>query len=98
PSVQDASTSAPVLVIDDEPRIAQIAGDYLRHAGFDVVTAATGGAGLARARDAQPALVVLDLRLPDMDGIHVARELRRASSVPIVVLTARPAESDLHPA
>ena len=83
-----------VLVIDDEPRIAQIAGDYLRHAGFDVVTAETGGAGLERARDAKPALVVLDLRLPDMDGIHVARELRRASNVPIVMLTARAEESD----
>src|SRR5690242_11477543 len=69
PAQQRMST---VLVIDDEPRIAAIAGDYLRHAGFDVVTAATGGAGLERAREAKPALIVLDLRLPDMDGIRVA--------------------------
>jgi len=83
-----------VLVIDDEPRISQIAGDYLRHAGFDVATAVTGEAGIARAHADRPALIVLDLRLPDMDGIHVARELRRTSNVPIVMLTARAEESD----
>jgi two-component system alkaline phosphatase synthesis response regulator PhoP len=83
-----------VLIVDDERKIGEIAGDYLRHAGFDVVTAQTGAAGLERARADRPALVVLDLRLPDMDGIHVARELRRASDVPIVMLTARAEESD----
>src|SRR5262245_4766431 len=83
-----------ILIVDDEPRIAQIAGDYLRHAGFEVLTAATAAAGLERARADRPALVVLDLRLPDMDGIHVARELRRATNVPIVMLTARAEESD----
>jgi two-component system alkaline phosphatase synthesis response regulator PhoP len=83
-----------VLIVDDEPRIAEIAGDYLRHAGFDVLFAATGSSGLERARGARPALVVLDLRLPDMDGIQVARELRRESDVPIVMLTARAEESD----
>src|SRR5262245_51971928 len=85
---------ATVLIVDDEPRIAQIAGDYLRHAGFDVLVAATGATALARARAERPALVVLDLRLPDMDGIRVARELRRDSDVPIVMLTARAEESD----
>lgn len=83
-----------VLIVDDEPRIAQIAGDYLRHAGFEVLTAATGTSGLEHARTHRPALVVLDLRLPDMDGIQVARELRRSSDVPIVMLTARAEESD----
>jgi two-component system, OmpR family, alkaline phosphatase synthesis response regulator PhoP len=83
-----------ILVIDDEPRIATIAGDYLRHAGFAVVTAETGTAGLERARADRPALIVLDLRLPDMDGIEVARALRTVSSVPIVMLTARAEESD----
>jgi two-component system alkaline phosphatase synthesis response regulator PhoP len=80
--------------VDDEPRIAEIAGDYLRHAGFEVLFAATGSSGLERARARRPALIVLDLRLPDMDGIHVARELRRESNVPIVMLTARAEESD----
>jgi len=83
-----------VLIVDDEPRIAQIAGDYLRHAGFEVLTSATGTGGLEHARTHRPALVVLDLRLPDMDGIQVARELRRSSDVPIVMLTARAEESD----
>ncbi|HEV3063314.1 MAG TPA: response regulator transcription factor [Vicinamibacterales bacterium] len=83
-----------VLIVDDEPRIAEIAGDYLRHAGFGVLVAATGREGVARARADRPALVVLDLRLPDMDGIEVAHELRRSSDVPIVMLTARAEESD----
>jgi two-component system alkaline phosphatase synthesis response regulator PhoP len=83
-----------VLIVDDEPRIAEIAGDYLRHAGFGVLVAATGREGVARARADRPALVVLDLRLPDMDGIQVAHELRRSSNVPIVMLTARAEESD----
>jgi two-component system, OmpR family, alkaline phosphatase synthesis response regulator PhoP len=83
-----------VLIVDDEPRIAEIAGDYLRHAGFRVRVAASGASGLAQARAERPALVVLDLRLPDIDGIHVAREPRRESNVPIVMLTARAEESD----
>src|SRR5204863_4763379 len=83
-----------VLIVDDERKIGEIAGDFLRHAGFDVVTADSGAAGLAAARSRHPALVVLDLRLPDMDGIRVARELRRESDVPIVMLTARAEESD----
>jgi len=83
-----------VLIVDDEPRLVEIAGDYLRHAGYAVVTAHTGSDGIARVRADNPALVVLDLRLPDMDGIRVARELRRQSNVPIVMLTARAEESD----
>jgi two-component system alkaline phosphatase synthesis response regulator PhoP len=83
-----------ILIVDDEPRIAAIAGDYLRHAGFSVVTAETGASGLERMRTVRPALVVLDLRLPDMDGIDVARALRAVSNVPIVMLTARAEESD----
>jgi two-component system, OmpR family, alkaline phosphatase synthesis response regulator PhoP len=83
-----------VLVVDDETRISEIAGDYLRHAGFAVRTAETGAAALTLARAEMPSLVVLDLRLPDMDGIEVARALRRDSNVPIVMLTARAEESD----
>ena len=83
-----------ILIVDDEPRIAEIAGDYLRHAGFAVPTADTGAAALTSVVADPPALVVLDLKLPDMDGIAVARELRRQSNVPIVMLTARAEESD----
>ena len=87
-------TTPTILIVDDEPRIAAIAGDYLRHAGFAVVAAETGTAGLERMRADRPALVVLDLRLPDMDGIEVARAIRQVSNVPIVMLTARAEESD----
>jgi two-component system alkaline phosphatase synthesis response regulator PhoP len=83
-----------ILVVDDEPQIAEIAGDFLRKAGFDVITAHDGDEALEMARTAKPALVVLDLRLPGMDGIDVARVLRRGSPVPIIMLTARVEESD----
>ncbi len=83
-----------VLVVDDEPRIAQIARDYLQHAGFGVIVAGSGREALARARAARPDLVVLDLGLPEMDGMDVAKALRRESDVPIIMLTARVDESD----
>src|SRR5262245_5184699 len=83
-----------VLVVDDEPQIAQIAQDYLEHAGYSVVTATSGPQALELARARRPALVVLDLRLPGMDGLDVARALRRDSDVPIIMLTARVSEPD----
>ena len=83
-----------ILVVEDEPLIAGITADYLRQAGFEVVTAATGEEGLAMARAEEPALIVLDLRLPGISGLDVARALRRDSSVPIIMLTARVDESD----
>jgi two-component system alkaline phosphatase synthesis response regulator PhoP len=83
-----------VLVVDDEHRIAQIARDYLEHAGFAVITASDGREALAHARAHRPVLVVLDLGLPRVDGLDVARTLRRESDVPIIMLTARVEESD----
>ena len=83
-----------VLVVDDEPQIAQIARDYLQHAGFGVIVAGDGREALASARAEQPDLVVLDLGLPGIDGLEVARALRRESDVPIIMLTARVDESD----
>src|SRR5437762_2127351 len=83
-----------ILVVDDEPSIAQIAGDYLRHGGFGVITASNGVDALALARAEQPDLVVLDLGLPRMDGLEVAKTLRREGNVPIIMLTARIEESD----
>ena len=83
-----------VLVVDDERRIAQIARDYLEHAGFAVITASEGRDALARARADRPDLVVLDLGLPTIDGLDVAKTLRRESDVPIIMLTARIDESD----
>lgn len=83
-----------VMVVDDEPKIVQLARDYLEHAGFAVVVAHDGKAALATARAQKPDLVVLDLGLPELDGLDVARALRRESNVPIVMLTGRSEESD----
>ena len=83
-----------ILVIDDEPKIVEICQDYLRAAGFDVVTASNGLSGLAAARREKPDLIVLDLMLPGMDGLDVCRTLRREGDIPIIMLTARVEESD----
>ncbi len=83
-----------ILVVDDEPKIVQLARDYLEHAGFGVLTASDGPGALAMARSRHPDLVVLDLGLPGLDGLDVTRELRRDSAIPIVMLTARDDELD----
>jgi two-component system, OmpR family, alkaline phosphatase synthesis response regulator PhoP len=83
-----------VMVVDDEPKIVQLARDYLEHAGFAVVVAHDGKGALTTARAEVPDLVILDLGLPELDGLDVARALRAESSVPIVMLTGRSEESD----
>ena len=83
-----------ILVVDDEPRIAEIARDYLERAGYAVTTAANGVDALALARTRRPDLIVLDLGLPHVDGLDVTRTLRKHSNVPIIMLTARVEESD----
>jgi DNA-binding response OmpR family regulator len=83
-----------ILVVDDEPRIAEIARDYLERAGYAVTTASNGVDALASARTKRPDLIVLDLGLPHVDGLDVTRTLRKASNVPIIMLTARVEESD----
>ena len=83
-----------VLIVEDEPGIAQIVRDYLQHAGFSVVTAADGNEALVRVRERRPDLLVLDLGLPGLDGLEVARQLRRDTDLPIIMLTARVDESD----
>jgi len=83
-----------ILVVDDEPRIAEIARDYLERAGFKVAIAGNGADALAFARTKRPDLIVLDLGLPKMDGLDVTRALRKQSNVPIIMLTARVDESD----
>ncbi len=85
---------ATILIVDDEPKIVQLARDYLAHAGFTVLIAADGTSALAMARSAKPDLVVLDLALPGMDGLDVTRTLRKESPIPIIMLTARSEESD----
>ena len=83
-----------ILVVDDEPQIAEIVRDYLRLAGFDVIVAGDGVRALEAARGRRPDLVVLDLGLPTLDGLEVARTLRKESDVPIIMLTARVEEDD----
>jgi DNA-binding response OmpR family regulator len=83
-----------ILVVDDEPKIVRLARDYLERSNFRVQPAADGVSALATARQEKPDLVILDLNLPGMDGLDVCRALRRESSVPIIMLTARAEEMD----
>ena len=83
-----------ILVVDDEPRIAAIARDYLERAGFAVTIAGNGVEALGLARSRHPDLIVLDLGLPQMDGLTVTRALRQESNVPVIMLTARVDERD----
>jgi two-component system, OmpR family, alkaline phosphatase synthesis response regulator PhoP len=86
-----------ILVVDDEPGIVAIARDYLDRAGFRVITAGDGAAALRLARAERPSLLVLDLMLPGMDGLDVARALREDPAthmLPIIMLTARVEEAD----
>ena len=80
---------ARILLVEDDPSIREITTLGLRGAGFSVATAADGLEGLARFRAERPDLVLLDVMLPGLDGLEVAREIRRDSTVPIVMLTAR---------
>jgi DNA-binding response OmpR family regulator len=89
---EDAMTT--VLVVEDELEIARVVRDYLRTAGFEVIVVADGESAVASVRSARPDLMVLDLGLPGRDGLDVAREVRRWSSTPIVVVTARGEETD----
>jgi DNA-binding response OmpR family regulator len=83
-----------ILVVDDERKIADLARDYLEHAGFAVRIAGDGETALAWIRRERPDLVVLDLGLPGVDGLDVTRAIRRDSSLPVIMLTARDDELD----
>ena len=83
-----------ILVAEDEPQIAGLVRDYLEHAGFAVLAAGDGAAALATFRARRPDALVLDLGLPRVDGLDVVRAIRRESTVPIVILTARGDETD----
>ena len=83
-----------ILVVDDEPKIVQLVRDYLERASFRVLTASNGKTALALAHSERPDLIILDLGLPEMDGLDVTRTLRKDSNVPILMLTARSEETD----
>ena len=81
--------SAALLLIEDDPRLAELVKTYLGAAGFDVSVAPTGAAGMAAARGGPFGAILLDLTLPDMDGLDVCRRLREGAAPPILMLTAR---------
>jgi two-component system KDP operon response regulator KdpE len=83
-----------ILLVDDETAIQRAVGPLLRSRGFDVTIAGTGAAALAAFAERSPSLIVLDLGLPDFDGVEVCRRIRATSPVPIIVLSARGAEAD----
>ncbi len=84
-----------LLVVDDEPTITELVSTALRYEGFTVDVASTGREALARVADRNPALIVLDVMLPDLDGFEVVRRLRADGlTVPVVFLTARDATED----
>lgn len=83
-----------ILIVDDEPKILRLVESYLERAGYRTEAAADGSECLRRFRSDEPDLVILDLGLPSVDGMDVARVIRRESSVPIIMLTARADESD----
>ncbi|MBM3871173.1 MAG: response regulator transcription factor [Verrucomicrobia bacterium] len=88
---------AKILVVDDEPDAVELVEFNLKNAGFEVITAADGAEALKQARAALPDLVVLDLMLPEVDGLEVCKLLRRdaaTAGIPIIMLTAKAAEID----
>jgi two-component system KDP operon response regulator KdpE len=83
-----------ILLVDDEAAIQRSVGPLLRSRGYQVDVAATGAQALEMFADRTPALIVLDLGLPDLEGTEVCRRVRATSDVPIIVLSAREAEAD----
>jgi DNA-binding response OmpR family regulator len=89
------SAPAPnILVVEDEGSIASFVSLYLKNAGYGVRTAATGSEALSQVAAQMPGLIVLDLMLPDIDGIEVCKRIRQSSDVPILMLTARDEDVD----
>jgi DNA-binding response OmpR family regulator len=89
PSAESSPTSRPILVVDDDRKIVALVRAYLEREGFNVITAYDGREALRQARAEDPALIVLDLMLPEIDGYEVMRLLRADSDVPVLMLTAR---------
>jgi DNA-binding response OmpR family regulator len=83
-----------ILVVDDEPSISEVVGIYLRRAGYQVAVARDGREALDALEKAPPDLVVLDLMLPEVDGVEITRRLRAEGDIPIIMLTARREEAD----
>jgi DNA-binding response OmpR family regulator len=85
---------ASILIVEDEPELVKVLRSYLEQAGFTVFSAFRGDTGLSTWEHKRPDLVILDLNLPGLDGLDVAREIRRKATTPIIMLTARTEETD----
>lgn len=83
-----------ILIIEDELELVKILRSYLENAGFNVVTALRGDSGFTAWKNERPDLILLDLNLPGMDGIDIAKEIRKADETPIIMLTARVEDTD----
>jgi DNA-binding response OmpR family regulator len=83
-----------ILVVDDEPAVTDLLAYNLRKAHYDVLTAADGSTAIQLAKNSKPDLILLDLMIPEVDGLDVCRELRKSSRVPIIMITARGEEVD----
>ncbi|MFN0086277.1 MAG: response regulator transcription factor [Blastocatellia bacterium] len=90
PAAPAAATREKLLVVEDDPAIQRLIGDYFRHVGYDVISAGDGDAGVRMALHEKPTVMVLDLMLPKVDGLSVCRQVReRNPSLPIIMLTAK---------
>src|SRR5687768_15338103 len=94
PMVDAPAVAARVLIIEDDPNVAEVVGRYLTREGYEVEIATDGAAGLDRALADPPELVVLDLMLPSLSGLEVCRRIRAAAPVPVIILTALGEETD----
>ncbi len=83
-----------VLIVDDDPKVCETVDRYLSHAGYATASALDGRRALDAVRTFAPDLIVLDVMLPEVDGLEICRSLRAASNVPIIMLTARSTERD----
>lgn len=92
--MNELSQGKPILIVEDEPKLAQLLADYLGHAGFQSECLDNGLRVIPWVKNSTPALILLDLMLPGMDGIDICRELRRFSDVPVIMVTARVEEVD----
>src|SRR5205809_1350328 len=92
--VPTESDDAPILVVDDDPKILQLVRMYLEREGFPVVTATDGIAAVAAIRERAPRLMVLDVMLPTLDGFAVLRAARTDSDLPVLMLSARGSTAD----
>ncbi len=83
-----------ILIVEDEAKLAELLADYLHQAGFATIHEGDGGKAVERVRDLKPDLILLDLMLPNKDGLSICRELRGFSQVPVIMTTARVEEID----